>query len=77
MQGFELVTDRDKKTPAVGETAAVMEICKEKGLFVGKGGLFGNVIRIQPPIALTYQQIEEAMDIIDTALSEVEKGLLK
>lgn len=74
MQGMEFVTDRKTKEPAPDETLAVMEHCKEGGLLVGKGGLFGNVIRLQPPIALTEEQIRDAMDILEEAIGKAEKG---
>ena len=73
MQGLELVSDRTKKTPAGEETVSAMEYCMNNGLLVGKGGLFGNVIRIQPPIALSPEQIEKGMTVLGEALASVEK----
>ena len=48
MQGIELVKDRQTKEPAPQAAAAVMEAAKDRGLIIGKGGLFGNVLRISP-----------------------------
>jgi alanine-glyoxylate transaminase/(R)-3-amino-2-methylpropionate-pyruvate transaminase len=53
MLGIEPVRDRGAKEPATEETVAVLELCKERGLLLGKGGLFGNVLRIKPPMCLT------------------------
>ena len=75
IQGVELVLDRKTKKPAPDQTAQVMEVAMENGLLLGKGGLFGNVIRIQPPIALTEEQVEKAMDIFSQSLEQVERGL--
>jgi 4-aminobutyrate aminotransferase-like enzyme len=75
MIGVELVRDRATKEPATEEIVKVMEICKDKGLLIGKGGLDNNVMRIQPPLELTSEQIGEACAILDSALSEVEKGM--
>jgi 4-aminobutyrate aminotransferase-like enzyme len=75
MLGVELVKDQDTKEPAKEEIIQVMEKSKEQGLLIGKGGLDGNVIRIQPPLELTKEQIEEACKILDNAFSEVEKSM--
>ena len=72
MLGIELVRDRDTKEPAIQEMLSIMEYCREKGLLIGKGGLDGNVIRIQPPLELTNEQIEEACTILGEAFSKVE-----
>jgi 4-aminobutyrate aminotransferase-like enzyme len=75
MLGVELVRDRTTKEPAVQEMLQVMELCRRRGLLIGKGGLDGNVIRCQPPLELTAEQIEEACTILDEVFTEVEKGL--
>lgn len=75
MWGVELVRDRTTKEPAIQEMIQLMEFCKDKGLLIGKGGLDGNVIRIQPPLELTVSQIDDAHTILDEALSEVEKKM--
>ncbi|MFX0107267.1 MAG: aminotransferase class III-fold pyridoxal phosphate-dependent enzyme, partial [Candidatus Hodarchaeota archaeon] len=75
MIGIELVRDRTTKEPATQEMLQVMEFCREKGLLIGKGGLDNNVIRFQPPLELTKDQIEVACSILDDAFSDAEKGL--
>jgi len=75
MIGVELVRDRNTKEPATQEMLQVMEICKQNGLLIGKGGIDGNTIRIQPPLELTSDQIEKAIQILDTAFTKVEKKL--
>ncbi|MFX0045702.1 MAG: aspartate aminotransferase family protein [Candidatus Hermodarchaeota archaeon] len=75
MLGVELVRDRATKEPAVQEMAQVMELCKDRGLLIGKGGIEGNVIRLQPPLELTRAQVDDATNILDEAFSEVEKNL--
>ncbi|TFF96626.1 aspartate aminotransferase family protein [Candidatus Thorarchaeota archaeon] len=75
MIGVELVRDRITKEPATKEMAKVMELCKDDGLLVGKGGFDGNVIRIQPPLELTMEQMDRACDILDKALTEADKML--
>ena len=75
MQGVELVRDQVTKEPAVQEMLTIMEVCREKGLLIGKGGLDNNVIRLQPPLELTEEQIDEACTILDDAFSKAEKSL--
>lgn len=73
MLGIELVKDRETKEPAIQEMLQVMEYCREKGLLIGKGGLDNNVVRLQPPLELTSEQIDEACSILGDAFSKVEK----
>lgn len=50
---------------------ALLESCRSKGLLIGKGGLYGNVLRIAPPLTVTAAEVAEAGDVIDAALDEV------
>ncbi|HRX87123.1 MAG TPA: aspartate aminotransferase family protein [Phycisphaerae bacterium] len=65
MLGVELVRDRKSKEPANTETADVLEKCKERGLLIGKGGLYGNVLRIKPPMCLTTADADFMADCLD------------
>ncbi len=71
MIGIELVKDRETKSPAPDEAKQVQEECRKAGLLVGCGGFYGNVIRFQPPLVITMAQTDRALDILDSALSEV------
>ncbi|TFH09275.1 MAG: aspartate aminotransferase family protein, partial [Candidatus Thorarchaeota archaeon] len=73
MLGIELVQDRVTKEPAIQEMLQVMEYCREKGLLIGKGCLDNNVVRLQPPLELTNEQIDKACEILGDAFSKVEK----
>ncbi|NVM45562.1 MAG: aspartate aminotransferase family protein [Candidatus Lokiarchaeota archaeon] len=73
MLGVELVKNETTKEPASEEMILVMEECKNNGLLIGKGGLDGNVIRIQPPLALKREETNRACNILDKALTKVEK----
>ena len=75
MLGVELVLDQETKVPASQEMVKIMEICKTEGLLIGKGGFDGNVMRLQPPLELTKEQIDKSCDILDSALTETEKSL--
>jgi 4-aminobutyrate aminotransferase/(S)-3-amino-2-methylpropionate transaminase len=69
MIGVELVKDA-QKTPGSAEAEAVREHCFKNGMLIGVGGS-GNVIRFQPPLVITKEQIDQAIDIFSKALREV------
>nr|CAD1839880.1 unnamed protein product [Ananas comosus var. bracteatus] len=71
MLGVELVTDRELKTPAKTEILHVMEQMKEMGVLVGKGGYYGNVFRITPPLCFTKEDSDFFVDVMDTALAKL------
>ncbi|MGD0463416.1 MAG: aspartate aminotransferase family protein [Tepidisphaeraceae bacterium] len=66
--GVELVTDRKTKVPAKKQAAAVMELARERGLLIGKGGLHGNVLRIKPPMCLSIDDANFIADCLDEVL---------
>jgi alanine-glyoxylate transaminase/(R)-3-amino-2-methylpropionate-pyruvate transaminase len=71
MLGVELVKDRGTKEPAREAAAEVMERLRALGILVGKGGLFGNVLRIKPPLCITAADVDFALDALDRVLAEV------
>ncbi len=71
MQGFELVKSKKTKGPATELTNQLMERTRANGLLVGKGGLYGNVIRMSPPLNITRDNVDTALGILDKSLSEV------
>lgn len=70
MQALELVGEG--KSPIPKATAAFMEKAKDHGLIIGKGGLYGNVIRISPPLNINKADVDDALKMMDQALGEVE-----
>jgi alanine-glyoxylate transaminase / (R)-3-amino-2-methylpropionate-pyruvate transaminase len=72
MLGVELVRDRKTKEPANTEAAEVMELCKVRGLLIGKGGLFGNTLRIKPPMCITTDDADFMVECLDEVLGEIE-----
>jgi 4-aminobutyrate aminotransferase len=71
MQALELVKDRATKEPAAEATAQLLERARENGLLIGKGGMYGNVIRLSPMLNITKPDVDDAIRILDTSLSEV------
>jgi alanine-glyoxylate transaminase / (R)-3-amino-2-methylpropionate-pyruvate transaminase len=73
MQGIEMVTDRESKEPATKAINHLFEETRQMGLLIGKGGLYGNVVRISPPLTATRQHVEEALEILDHAFARVQE----
>jgi len=67
MQAIELVMDETAKdrTPNTGATDQLMEETKKRGLLIGRGGLYGNAIRISPPLNITESEVGEAVGILN------------
>ncbi len=70
MQAIELVRDRRTKEPDAAVTARFLEATRRAGLLIGKGGLYGNSVRIAPPMTATKNDVDEAAKLMDCALSE-------
>lgn len=71
MQAIELVRDetiRDR-TPNPEATAALFEQTRERRLLIGKGGLYGNVVRIAPALNITADQVREAVRILEESIA--------
>jgi len=72
--GMELVRDRVTKEHAGEETLQFLDKCKDKGVLVGKGGLFGNVVRVAPPLSINAAQVDELLEVFDRSLAEIIAG---
>ncbi len=71
MVGIELVLD-EKRTPATAEAEAVRDYCLANGVLVGVGGVYGNVVRVQPPLIITRPQIDQAVEAIASAIEQLQ-----
>jgi 4-aminobutyrate aminotransferase len=71
MQGLELVKDRKTKEPAPQETNRLLDEARRAGLIIGKGGLYGNVIRMSPPLNISKADVDEAIRALDKAFAAV------
>jgi 4-aminobutyrate aminotransferase len=68
MIGLELVRDRTTKEPAPQEAKAARAGLRERGVLVGVGGIFGNVLRLQPPLSITADECARLADETERAL---------
>ena len=70
MQAIETVQPGSIQ-PDAPRSAALMEACRRRGLLIGKGGLYGNVLRITPMLNVTESEIDEGVDALVDAIAEV------
>lgn len=69
MRALELVTNRSSKEPAKQETTRLMERARLEGLLIGRGGLYGNVIRITPPLNIAKSDVDECARMLKRAFA--------
>ena len=74
MLGVQLVSDPATRAPATVQTLEVLEAARESGVLLGKGGLDGNVLRIKPPMCITAEDVDFALDVLDRVLERVERS---
>src|SRR5580698_1894397 len=64
---IELVEDRVTKAPANAATLCLMEKARENGIMVGRGGLYGNVLRLSPPMNIGRGDVDEFIRRLDAS----------
>jgi 4-aminobutyrate aminotransferase-like enzyme len=70
MQAMEIV--KPNKEPAPELVAEILEITKKEGLLVGKAGLYGNVLRVAPPLTIEKGDIDQCVQIMDRAFERIQ-----
>lgn len=72
MQAVELVVDEKagNRTPNTDLTARIFEATRRRGLLIGKGGRWGNVFRIAPPMLISEAELAEGLGIFEAACVE-------
>jgi len=69
--GIEFVKDRMTKDPASDLANDIVLKCVANGLMAGKLGIYGNVMRVAPPLVITREQIDRSVSILEKVLAEV------
>src|ERR1700693_3278555 len=75
LQAIELVEDRKDKKPAAAQALAVMEAARENRILLGKGGLYGNVLRISPPMNIGKADVDEFTRLLDASFVKAQAAL--
>ncbi len=71
MQAIELVQSPETKAPAADETKKVTQHCYERGLITITAGSYGNVIRVLVPLVATNEQLDEGLNVLESAIASV------
>jgi 4-aminobutyrate aminotransferase / (S)-3-amino-2-methylpropionate transaminase / 5-aminovalerate transaminase len=71
VMGIELVKDKLTKDPAPELIRPMIDRCAEHGLLVGSVGMYGNVIRVAPPLVITQQQADESLAAVERVLQSL------
>ena len=74
MQGVELVKDETAgdRTPNTQAVNALFEETRKRGLLIGKGGLYGNCLRISPPLTVSAAEVDEALQKLGESLAAID-----
>jgi 4-aminobutyrate aminotransferase-like enzyme len=73
MQGLELVRDRKTKEPDAQAVLRVLEETKRRGVLIGKGGVYANVIRTGLPLTARREHVDELVAALDAGLAKATK----
>lgn len=71
MRALELVKSRETREPAADETKKIAQYCYEHGVITITAGTYGNVIRLLMPLVISNEQIDEGLDVVESALAAV------
>ena len=70
MQAFEIIQEDGDKTPDVDKTGQIVDAARQRGLLLGKGGLYGNTIRVAPHLNVSSDDMSNALEIIKASLQD-------
>ncbi|MBM3292570.1 aminotransferase class III-fold pyridoxal phosphate-dependent enzyme [Candidatus Bathyarchaeota archaeon] len=75
MVGVELVKNQKTKIPATEETSILKESMRKQGVLIGTGGVKACVVRFQPPLIITLEELDHAVGVMDEELKKIENGV--
>ncbi len=70
MIGLDIVKNTETKEPDALGAEKIRETCRQNGVLMGIGGAYGNVIRFQPPLVITHDEIDKAVNALGIACRE-------
>jgi 4-aminobutyrate aminotransferase len=68
------LVEPDTGAPSPARATRVLEAARERGLLIGKGGLYGHALRMAPPLTLTEAEAKEGLGLLTDALRAVAAG---
>ena len=71
MQAFEVVKPDGSKTPDVDKTNQIVDAARDRGLLLGKGGLYGNTIRVAPHLNVSNADMSKGIEILEASLQAI------
>lgn len=71
VMGLEFVKDKRTREPAPELIQPLIEACANHGLLIGSVGMYGNVIRVAPPLVITRDEIDESVSILGKVLANL------
>jgi 4-aminobutyrate aminotransferase / (S)-3-amino-2-methylpropionate transaminase / 5-aminovalerate transaminase len=74
MRALELVHSRATREPAKAETERVVRLCYQRGLITISAGTYGNVLRLLVPLTISGEQLDEGLDVLESALAAVSEA---
>jgi 4-aminobutyrate aminotransferase-like enzyme len=66
--GLEFVKDKATREPAPDITLRVIQEAAQNGVIVGKVGVYGNVIRVAPPLVMNEEEAAESLEIMEKVI---------
>jgi 4-aminobutyrate aminotransferase len=72
MQAMEIVEDPESMEPDPPRCSALLEACREEGVLLGQGGMWGHVVRIGPSLLVSEDEIDEGLAKLGRACARVE-----
>lgn len=74
MLGIDLIKDPHSKEGDKQAATDVLEYCKDHQLLLGRGGFFGNVLRLKPPMCITALDVSYALATLDAAFATIKRS---
>jgi 4-aminobutyrate aminotransferase/(S)-3-amino-2-methylpropionate transaminase len=71
MQAFEVIQADGSRCPDAEATKGIVRYCYEHGAILVTAGSYGNVIRLLMPLVITDEQLDEALDVMEAALTSI------
>lgn len=73
MIGVEIVKNKQTHEPSKDYCNDLMELTRERHLLFGKGGAYGNTLRIQPPMCMTMDDAKFIVEAFEDSLIHLKK----